>query len=132
MWRSTGRCSASINSGHKRENKGPFVKMFHSRGAQQLQKTKTNFMTAVDSPLQLKLKDIIINNNNVSHTKTVAVYRQAFHTEAEKGIMNNAVTSLGMKGVKKQSRILRSENTSCPSTVSTISFMLFRRNLMAG
>ena len=42
-------------------------------------------MTVVDNPLQLKLKDVIINNNNVSHTKTVAVYRQAFHTEAENG-----------------------------------------------
>jgi hypothetical protein len=37
-----------------------------------------------------------------------------------------------MKGVKKQSRSLRVEKTSCPSTVSTISFRFFLRNLMAG
>ena len=42
------------------------------------------------------------------------------------------LTSLGMKGVKKQSNILNMENVKLESMVDTISFMLCRRNSMAG
>ena len=42
------------------------------------------------------------------------------------------LTSFGMKGVKKQSNILNMENVKLESMVDTISFMLWRRNSMAG
>ena len=47
-------------------------------------------------------------------------------------VIEQAITSLGMNGVKKQSRSLTRENTSCPSTDSTISFVFLRMNCMAG
>ena len=60
--------------------------MFHSRGAWKLQKNENQFRDSCGQPIpsQLKLKHVIINSN-VSHTKPVAVYGQAFHTEAENG-----------------------------------------------